>query len=74
MKGSKKMKVISARVEETVLAEVEALANAKEWTVSKYLEKVIKQHLEEVKAKTANLSGGRSERQGPGVRLRKARD
>jgi predicted transcriptional regulator len=51
MKGDKKMIVLSTRVDEAVAAKIRALADAKEWTPSKYLEKLIREHLQELEAK-----------------------
>lgn len=47
MKGPKKMIVVSARVDAEVAAKLKKLADEKEWTPSKYLEKLIRTHVEE---------------------------
>ena len=52
MKGSKKMIVLSTRVDEAVAAKLKKLADEKEWTSSKYLEKLIRTHVETEDAKT----------------------
>jgi adenine C2-methylase RlmN of 23S rRNA A2503 and tRNA A37 len=51
MKGSKKMTVLSTRVDEDIAAKLKKLADAKEWTSSKYIEKVLRAHVEAEEAK-----------------------
>jgi predicted transcriptional regulator len=46
MKGAKKLIVVSTRVDEDVAVKLKALADAKEWTVSKYVERLIRQHVQ----------------------------
>jgi hypothetical protein len=46
MKSQKKMIVLSTRVDEDVAAKLKKLAEAKDWTPSKYLEKLIRAHVE----------------------------
>jgi hypothetical protein len=46
MKGKKKMIVLSTRVDEDIAARLKKLADEKEWTPSKYLEKLIRAHVE----------------------------
>jgi predicted transcriptional regulator len=53
MKGSKKMIVLSTRVDEDIAAKLKKLADAKDWTPSKYIEKVLRAHVEAQDAKTA---------------------
>jgi predicted transcriptional regulator len=47
MRGAKKLIVLSTRVDEDVAAKLKRLADAKEWTTSKYIERLIKQHVQE---------------------------
>jgi hypothetical protein len=47
MKGAKKLIVVSTRVDEDVAAKLKQLADAKEWTVSKYVERLIRQHVQD---------------------------
>jgi hypothetical protein len=51
MKGAKKLIVVSTRVNEDVAAKLKDLADAKEWTVSKYVERLIRQHVQGVESK-----------------------
>jgi predicted transcriptional regulator len=51
MAGAKKMIVLSTRVDEAVAAKLKRLADAKEWTSSKYIERLIRQHVEAEEAK-----------------------
>jgi predicted transcriptional regulator len=51
MAGAKKMIVLSTRVSEEVADKLKKLADAKEWTSSKYIERLIRQHVEEEEAK-----------------------
>jgi hypothetical protein len=44
MRGPKKMKVLSTRVDEEVAARLIKAADEKEWTPSKYIEKLIRAH------------------------------
>jgi hypothetical protein len=48
MKGAKKLIVVSTRVDEDVAAKLKELADSKEWTVSKYVERLIRQHVHDV--------------------------
>ena len=48
MKGAKKLIVVSTRVDESVAVKLKELADAKEWTVSKYIERLIRQHVQEI--------------------------
>ena len=50
MKGAKKLIVVSTRVDEDVAAKLKTLADAKEWTVSKYVERLLRQHVQGLKA------------------------
>jgi predicted transcriptional regulator len=60
MAGAKKMIVLSTRVDEHVASKLKKLADAKEWTSSKYIERLIRQHVEEEDAKTkTNKARGR---------------
>jgi predicted transcriptional regulator len=51
MKGAKKMIVLSTRVDEEVAAKLKKLADEKEWSPSKYIERLIRLHVEEEEAK-----------------------
>jgi predicted transcriptional regulator len=53
MKGPKKMIVLSTRVDEDVAAKLKKLAEAKDWTPSKYLEKIVRAHVDAEEAKAA---------------------
>jgi predicted transcriptional regulator len=48
MERPKKMIVLSTRVDEHVAATLKKLANEKEWTPSKYIEKVLREHVEKI--------------------------
>jgi predicted transcriptional regulator len=51
MEGAKKLIVVSTRVDQDVAAKLKELADAKEWTVSKYVERLIRQHVQDVEPK-----------------------
>jgi predicted transcriptional regulator len=51
MKGAKKLIVVSTRVDEDVAAKLKELADSKEWTVSKYVERLISQHVQDAEPK-----------------------
>jgi predicted transcriptional regulator len=51
MKGAKKLIVVSTRVDEDVAAKLKQLADDKEWTVSRYVERLIGQHVQDVAPK-----------------------
>jgi hypothetical protein len=61
MKGTKKLIVVSTRVDEDVAAKLKELADSKEWTVSKYVERLIRQHVQDVEPKRPEkpAKGGR---------------
>jgi predicted transcriptional regulator len=59
MKGSKKMIVLSTRVDEEVAAKLKKLADEKDWTPSKYLEKLIRTHVGMDDAKGSKPKRGR---------------
>ena len=57
MKGSKKMIVLSTRVDGELAAKLKKLADEKDWTPSKYLEKLIRAHVEGEDMKAAKPKG-----------------
>lgn len=65
--GKKKLQPISLRLDEDTLVGLKALAEADDRTLSSYLYRVLRQHLESRKQMRAHMEARKAERVGAGT-------